>query len=51
MSVCRGLMERGVVTIPGLAFGARGEGWLRISFAASEEDLAKGLGIIREYLS
>ena len=51
MSVCRGLMERGIITIPGIAFGETGEGWLRISYAASESDLEKGLAIVRDYLS
>ena len=51
MSVCRALMDRGVITIPGIAFGETGEGWLRISYAASEENLEKGLAIVRDYLS
>lgn len=51
MSVCRGLMERGVITIPGIAFGETGEGWLRISYAADEKDLERGLAIVRDYLS
>lgn len=51
MSVCNGLMERGVITIPGIAFGPRGEGWLRISYAAREEDLERGMKIIRDYLT
>lgn len=32
-----------VVTIPGIAFGSQGEGCLRLSFAASEEDIDTGL--------
>lgn len=35
------LEEGGVTTIPGVAFGA--EGYLRISYAAPEDVLAKGL--------
>ncbi len=43
------LLERkNVVAIPGAAFGA--EGWLRISWVAEREQLALGLGRIREFL-
>jgi aspartate aminotransferase len=51
MSVCRALMERGVITIPGIAFGARGEGWLRLSYAADEADIERGMAIVRDVLS
>jgi len=38
------LLEKArVATIPGSAFGSCGEGYLRISFAASEEDIRKGV--------
>jgi aspartate/methionine/tyrosine aminotransferase len=37
------LSEEKVVTIPGLAFGAGGEGYLRISFAASPEQIEEGI--------
>src|SRR5262249_59358533 len=37
------LNEAKVVTIPGIAFGSQGEGFLRLSFAASEEDIETGL--------
>jgi len=51
MTVCRALIERGVITIPGIAFGRRGEGWLRLSYAADETDIEKGMAIVRDYLS
>lgn len=39
-----GLLEqRRVVTVPGLAFGASGEGWLRLSWVAEEEALDEAL--------
>lgn len=38
------LREHGVGTVPGLAFGAAGEGFLRITLAAADEHLAEGLG-------
>jgi len=37
------LQRRKVVTIPGEAFGERGAGFLRISFAASEEAIREGV--------
>ena len=39
----RALVEHGVITIPGEAFGERGAGWLRISFACDERDLLEGV--------
>jgi aspartate/methionine/tyrosine aminotransferase len=39
----RALTEYGVITIPGVAFGARGEGYLRLSYAASESDITAGV--------
>lgn len=36
------LAEQNVVTIPGEAFGASASGYLRISFAARDEDLLRG---------
>jgi aspartate aminotransferase len=47
--VATGLLERGLITTPGDAFGSLGEGHLRISFANSREKLRAGLGIFREY--
>jgi aspartate/methionine/tyrosine aminotransferase len=44
------LANREVVTIPGEAFGDNANGFLRISFAASEEDIREGIGRIAEEL-
>lgn len=44
------LLEKGVVTIPGIAFGPRGEGYLRVSYAVDEATLAAGLAILKEEL-
>ncbi len=42
------LAEANVVTIPGIAFGSNGEGYLRLSYAATEEDIVRGVrGIAR----
>jgi aspartate aminotransferase len=43
------LLARGVITTPGDAFGSLGAGHLRVSFAASRENLRQGIGMIREY--
>lgn len=44
------LEQAGVVTVPGDAFGAAGEGFLRLSFAASEETLKKALNRMGAFL-
>jgi aspartate/methionine/tyrosine aminotransferase len=50
-TVGRRLLDRaGVITIPGVAFGAGGEGHLRISFAASEVEITEGVRRIAEEL-
>jgi len=45
------LGEEGVITIPGIAFGPNGEGWLRLSFAASEDDIDRGVAGIAKVLA
>lgn len=37
------LREEAVAVVPGTAFGPAGEGYIRLSFASSREDLAQGL--------
>ena len=44
------LEEEKVAVVPGTAFGACGEGFLRISYAYSLEDLKKALGRIRHFV-
>lgn len=41
------VLDRGVALAPGSAFGARGEGWVRVSLTASAADLRAGLGRLR----
>jgi aspartate aminotransferase len=43
------LLRRGVITTPGDAFGSLGASHLRLSFAASRENLRRGLAIVREH--
>ena len=38
------LLEHRVSVAPGSAFGIRGEGWIRVSLAATRADLLTGLG-------
>ena len=44
------LQKAKVATIPGSAFGSSGEGYLRISFATSQENIAEGLDRIRKFV-
>jgi len=37
------LKEAGVLTTPGTVFGSTGEGYLRLSFATSEENIVEGM--------
>ena len=41
---------KGVVVIPGSAFGESGTGWIRISYALNRELLQKGLEILAEIM-
>lgn len=43
MQVAEEMLEQGVITVPGVAFGSEGEGYLRVSFCADEERLAEGI--------
>jgi len=43
MSVAERLLEHGVITVPGAAFGAEGEGHLRVSFCAGLDVLTEGV--------
>ncbi|HEX2204916.1 MAG TPA: pyridoxal phosphate-dependent aminotransferase [Longimicrobium sp.] len=43
------LEEHRVVVTPGTAFGASGEGWLRLSWVATPEDLERGIGRVAAF--
>jgi aspartate/methionine/tyrosine aminotransferase len=43
MGVAERLLEHGVITVPGAAFGAEGQGYLRVSFCADLNVLAEGV--------
>jgi aminotransferase len=44
------LREARVVTVPGSAFGSMGEGFLRLSFANSDENLREAVRRIAEHV-
>jgi aminotransferase len=44
------LKDTGVVTVPGSGFGTAGEGHLRISYSAEQEQIREGMNRIRSYL-
>jgi aspartate/methionine/tyrosine aminotransferase len=43
------LLQRGLITTPGDAFGSLGANHLRLSFAASRTNLTKAMTILRRY--
>jgi aspartate aminotransferase len=45
------LDEGGVATLPGTAFGPEGEGYLRLCFSTSEENIVEALSRIRRIAS
>jgi aspartate aminotransferase len=45
------LTDYGVALLPGTAFGAAGEGYLRLSFATGRADLDRALALVRECLT
>lgn len=49
-SAAQKLLEKGVIVVPGAAFGEHGKGHIRISYAASEENLKRALGVMSEVL-
>ncbi|HEX8128878.1 MAG TPA: aminotransferase class I/II-fold pyridoxal phosphate-dependent enzyme [Pyrinomonadaceae bacterium] len=50
MEVAERLLAAGVITVPGAAFGAEGEGYLRLSFCADAPTLAEGVRRIKTAL-
>jgi aspartate aminotransferase len=50
IKVAEEMLEHKVITVPGVAFGTEGEGFLRVSFCADEEKLALGVERMRKAL-
>lgn len=44
------LDKKQVVVVPGTAFGPGGEGYIRISYDTSLEQIQKGMDLIEEYV-
>lgn len=51
MKVANALLEEGVITVPGSAFGSEGQGFLRVSFCADLEVLSEGVKRMKRGLS
>lgn len=52
MDFCTDLLEKtGVVTVPGSGFGDAGEGFIRFTYATSEENITEGIRRIKDYMS
>jgi aspartate/methionine/tyrosine aminotransferase len=51
VAVAEKLLEHGVITVPGSAFGSEGEGFLRISFCADTSKLAEGVARMKRALA
>lgn len=50
MKVAEALLEQRVITVPGAAFGAESEGFLRVSFCADHDTLTEGVQRIKRGL-
>ena len=51
LDLTKKLAQAGVIVVPGSAFGRFGEGHIRISYAASQENIDRAFQIIKEHLS
>jgi aspartate/methionine/tyrosine aminotransferase len=50
LAVAERLLEHGVITVPGAAFGTEGQGYLRVSFCADLSVLAEGVRRMKQAL-
>lgn len=49
--LCMDLLKKtGVVTVPGSGFGDSGEGFIRITYATSDENIKRGFERIQGYI-
>jgi aspartate aminotransferase len=51
LELTKKLAEAGVIVVPGSAFGQFGEGHVRISYAASHENIDRAFQIIKELVA
>ena len=45
------VVEAGVAVVAGTAFGTQGEGFIRVTYAVSDEDIAEGIERMKKLLS
>ena len=45
------MREAHVLVLPGTAFGAHGEGYIRYSYVSSETDIMEGMRRIKDYVT
>ena len=50
MFAMRLLKEKHVVVVPGTGFGEGGEGFVRLAYATSEENIREGLRRMKEFV-
>lgn len=51
MDFCMDLLKKtGVVIVPGTAFGDAGEGYVRITYATSDENIREGMARLKKYI-
>jgi aspartate/methionine/tyrosine aminotransferase len=50
IEVAEKLLQSRVITVPGIAFGSKAKGFLRISFCNTEERMAEGVRRMKEAL-
>lgn len=51
MDFCMDLLKKtGVVVVPGTAFGDAGEGYVRITYATSDENIIEGMARLKKYI-
>jgi aspartate/methionine/tyrosine aminotransferase len=51
LAVAEALLQRGVITVPGSAFGSEGEGFVRVSFCAEQRAITEGVRRMGEALA
>ena len=51
MKVAEAMLDEGVITVPGAAFGSESEGFLRVSFCANHDTLSEGIERIKRGLT
>jgi aspartate/methionine/tyrosine aminotransferase len=45
------VVDAGVAVVAGTAFGSQGEGFVRVTYAVHDDDIAEGIKRMKEFLS